>query len=121
MFFASAMTWILSGAIVGLVPVATLAPPMVGLAAVAPLAASPAAPAPTGVAEIVARLFDEPVVWAGHQVVEGEKKIPVLGTLETRMDSYTLARVRRSGAGFVVEQTACRVSFEKVAGTKITM
>lgn len=77
--------------------------------------------APAQLGAIVARLFEEPVVWAGHQVVEGEKKVPVLGTLETRMDTYTLARVRRSGEGFVVEQTACRVTFKKVAGTKIKM
>lgn len=70
---------------------------------------------------VMAAWFAEPVVWAGHQVVTGEKKVPVLGTLQTRVDTYTLASVRRSGEGFVVEQTACKVNFKKVAGTKIAM
>ncbi len=93
-------------------------------ALVASMFAGPVAPvthALMNTEDLLASWFETPVVWAGHQVVTGEKKVPVLGTLSTRVDTYTLATVRRSGDQLLVEQTACEVEFKKVAGTQIDM
>ncbi len=57
--------------------------------------------------------------WAGHQVVEGTREVPVLGTLHTRMDTYTLARVRRQGDTVTIDQRACKVDFTDVGGVKV--
>ncbi len=57
--------------------------------------------------------------WAGHQVVVGSRKIPVLGELETRSDTFVLARVVRDGDDYVLEQTSCKFEIAKVAGVRI--
>lgn len=57
--------------------------------------------------------------WAGHQVVFGTREVPVLGTLETRMDTYVLARVRRSEDEIQVDQRACKVDYSDVGGVKV--
>lgn len=58
--------------------------------------------------------------WAGHQVVYGTREVPVLGTLQTQLDNYTIARVRRNGDGTVqIDERACKVSFTEVGGLKV--
>lgn len=57
--------------------------------------------------------------WAGHQVVFGTREVPVLGTLETRMDTYVLARVRRSDNEIQIDQRACKIDYSDVGGVKI--
>ena len=57
--------------------------------------------------------------WAGHQVVFGTRKVPVLGQLETRMDTYVIARVRRSDESIQIDQRACKVDYADVGGVKV--
>lgn len=57
--------------------------------------------------------------WAGHQVVYGKRDVPVLGTLQTRMDTWVIARVRRSEAEIQIDQRACKVNYEDIGGVKV--
>ncbi len=62
-----------------------------------------------------------PRVWAGHHVVFGKRKIPVRGTLRTRMDTFVLATmVEQDGHLEIVEQP-CHVEIAPVAGISVTM
>jgi hypothetical protein len=58
-------------------------------------------------------------MWAGHQVVFGETKIPILGRRETRSDSYVLAEVTKENGKITFVQRACRVTFRKVIGAQV--
>ncbi len=62
-----------------------------------------------------------PSLWAGHQVALGRREIPVKGEVETRMDSFVLARLVRQGNLVELHQTACHVRFSKVAGVTVLM
>ncbi|PRQ02759.1 hypothetical protein ENSA5_21120 [Enhygromyxa salina] len=57
--------------------------------------------------------------WAGHQVVFGKRDVPVLGTLETRMDTWVIARVRRTADSIQIDQRACKVNYSDVGGVKV--
>lgn len=58
-------------------------------------------------------------LWAGHQVLVGVRKIPILGELHTRTESFQLAMVeRRAGEIRLVQQT-CRMEIAPVAGVKV--
>jgi hypothetical protein len=57
--------------------------------------------------------------WAGHQVVYGKREVPVLGTLQTRMDTWVIARVRRTENEIQIDQRACKVNYEDVGGVKV--
>lgn len=59
---------------------------------------------------------EEEIVWAGHQVVTGIKKIPMIGELETRTDTFVVARVTRRGGAIHLVQEPCRSVVKKVAG-----
>jgi hypothetical protein len=62
-----------------------------------------------------------PTLWAGHQVTFGKRDVPFKGEVETRMDSFVLARLDRRGDIIELEQTACHVRFAKVAGVMVHM
>ena len=63
-----------------------------------------------------------PTTWAGHQVTFGRREIAFKGEVETRMDSFVLARLRRLDGGVLeLTQTACHVRFSKVAGVMVHM
>ena len=60
-------------------------------------------------------------LWAGHQAVFGEKKVPFLGRQQTRSDYYVLAEVRRSGSAIDLVQRSCESQFRKVGGIQTSM
>jgi hypothetical protein len=62
-----------------------------------------------------------PTLWAGHQVALGQRKIPFRGEVETRVDSFVLARLERHGDRVVLRQTACHVRFSAVAGVVVQL
>lgn len=62
-----------------------------------------------------------PTLWAGHQVSFGQRKVPFKGKVQTRTDSFVIARLRRDGQLIELEQTACQVRFSKVAGVRVHM
>lgn len=59
-----------------------------------------------------------PELWAGHQVVFGSKKLPLLGTVETRTDTFVLAEVKRTAGGLELVERPCEVRFGEVAGAR---
>ncbi len=59
--------------------------------------------------------------WVGHQVTYGERRVPILGALATRTDTFIVARVRRFGDLLELEQTACAVTFAPVLGVDVAM
>ncbi len=60
--------------------------------------------------------------WVGHQVTLGRREIPVMGTLETRTDTWVVAEVRRVDAATLeLTERACRVQIAEAAGARITM
>lgn len=73
-------------------------------------------PAASGLHEL-----ELPTLWAGHQVALGRRDIPFKGEVETRMDSFVLARLVRNGDLVELRQTACHVRFSKVAGVMVHM
>jgi hypothetical protein len=62
-----------------------------------------------------------PELWAGHQVTLGETKVPFIGRVKTKTESYVLAKVTRRGGRIFLDQEACAVSFAKVAGVRVEM
>jgi hypothetical protein len=64
---------------------------------------------------------EAPELWAGHQVSFGTREIPFRGEVTTRMDTLVLGRVRREGDRLVIDQEACAVRFDEVAGVRVSM
>ncbi len=64
---------------------------------------------------------DKHEIWVGHQVVFGETVIPVLGKRETRSDNFLLAKVIRKDNSIEILQTACKVEFKEIIGTKVAI
>jgi hypothetical protein len=60
-------------------------------------------------------------VWVGHQVVRGHRSIPVIGDVETVVDTYTIASVTEKGGRMELKQKPCAVRFKEVMGVKTTM
>lgn len=60
-------------------------------------------------------------VWAGHQITYGSRKVPFRGRVQTRTDTYVLARVNRDGDKLVLRQKACSIDFKPVGGVKVRM
>lgn len=63
----------------------------------------------------------EEEIWLGRQVVVGTKPLMIIGDVETRTESYLLARVTRSENTLTIEQQACSVSFGEVFGVQTAM
>lgn len=59
-------------------------------------------------------------LWAGHQVLLGTRKIPILGAFETRTDSFQLAVVEREEDRIVLRQRTCRMEIAPVAGVHVS-
>lgn len=91
---------------------------LAGAYALALLSTNPVAPASVPKSASAER----PTLWAGHQVTFGKRDIPFKGEVETRMDSFVLARLRERDDGVIeLDQTACHVRFSKVAGVMVHM
>lgn len=63
---------------------------------------------------------ETPTLWAGHQIVWGTRKIPLIGSLDTRTDTYVIARMEKVGDELKLVQNACRFDIAKVAGVKVS-
>ena len=59
--------------------------------------------------------------WAGHQVVEAKRDLPLLGEITTSMETFMLAKVSRTPDGLTLEQRPCRVLFERKLGVEVIM
>lgn len=59
-------------------------------------------------------------LWVGHQVVKGARSVPILGTLETRTDSYYLATVERRDGELRLVQRTCKMEVARFAGVQVS-
>lgn len=61
-----------------------------------------------------------PELWVGHQVVVGERKVPLIGRVATRTDSYFLAKVQRDEGRIRVEMQTCKSDIAEAAGVQVS-
>lgn len=59
-------------------------------------------------------------LWAGHQILIGVRKLPILGELHTRTESFQLAVVERHEGEIHLKQRTCRMEIAPVAGVKVS-
>ena len=55
-------------------------------------------------------------VWAGHEVLEGKRRIPVYGEKETHTENFVIAQVERTRTRIEIRQKLCRVEIRPVKG-----
>jgi len=60
-------------------------------------------------------------MWAGHQATVGARRVPILGRLVTRSDTFLLARIRRDGDEVHLEQQLCKLDIAPFAGVKVSL
>jgi len=60
-------------------------------------------------------------VWAGHQVSFGKRDVPFKGEVQTRTDTWTIARVSHDDDKIILSQEACTVIIRPVAGVRVRM
>lgn len=60
-------------------------------------------------------------MWAGHQATVGARRVPILGVLVTRSDTFLLARIRRDGDEVHLEQQLCKLDIAPFAGVKVSL
>lgn len=60
-------------------------------------------------------------VWAGHQVSNGKRKIPLYGEKETHTENYFIAEVHRTPARIDIRQKTCRIDIRPIKGVTPTM
>lgn len=59
-------------------------------------------------------------IWAGHQLVLGSRSVPILGTLETRSETYLIAKVERDGEEIRLVQKLCKLEIARFAGVRVS-
>ena len=59
--------------------------------------------------------------WAGHQVSNGKRKIPLYGEKETHTENYFIAEVRRTASRIDIRQKLCRIDIRPIKGVTPTM
>ena len=55
-------------------------------------------------------------VWAGHQVLNGKRKIPLYGEKETHTENYFIAEVYRTPSRIDIRQKLCRFEVRPIKG-----
>ena len=60
-------------------------------------------------------------VWAGHQVSNGRRKIPLYGEKETHTENYFIAEVHRTASRIDIRQKTCRIDIRPIKGVTPTM
>jgi hypothetical protein len=60
-------------------------------------------------------------VWAGHQVSNGKRKIPLYGEKETHTENYFIAEVHRMPSRIDIRQKLCRIDIRPIKGVTPTM
>ena len=60
-------------------------------------------------------------VWAGHQVLEGKRRIPIYGEKETHTENFVVAEVQRTGTRIDIRQKLCRVEIRPIKGVSANM
>ncbi len=53
-------------------------------------------------------------VWAGHQVLNGKRKVPIYGEKDTHTENYLIAEVHRSPGHIEIIQKICRIDISPI-------
>jgi len=59
--------------------------------------------------------------WAGHQVSNGKRKIPLYGEKDTHTENYFIAEVHRTPSRIELRQRVCRIDIRPIKGVTPTM
>lgn len=62
-----------------------------------------------------------PRMWAGHQVMLGQRTVPLKGTVQTRTDTFVIAQMSRDGELVEFTESACRVRFSSIGGVTVSI
>jgi hypothetical protein len=68
-----------------------------------------------------ARVEPRMEVWAGHEVLNGKRKIPLYGEKETHTENYVIAEVHRTPTRIDIYQKLCRIDIRPIKGVTPTM
>ena len=60
-------------------------------------------------------------LWAGHQVSNGKRKIPLYGEKDTHTENYFIAEVHRTPSRIELRQRVCRIDIRPIKGVTPTM
>jgi hypothetical protein len=60
-------------------------------------------------------------VWAGHQVLNGKRKIPLYGEKETHTENFFIAEVHRIPSRIDIRQKLCRIDIRPIKGVLASM
>jgi hypothetical protein len=60
-------------------------------------------------------------VWAGHQVLNGKRKVPIYGDKETHTENYLIAEVHRSPGHIEIIQKICRIDIQPIKSVLASM
>lgn len=79
--------------------------------------------APTTASEDAVRASadDRAVVWAGHHVSLGTRRVPMKGVVRTRTDAFYLGRLERAGKGWKMVQTPCDIRMAPMGGVNVSL
>jgi hypothetical protein len=60
-------------------------------------------------------------VWAGHQVLNGKRKVPLYGEKDVHTENYLIAEVRRSASHIDIIQKNCRIDISPIKSVLANM
>jgi hypothetical protein len=60
-------------------------------------------------------------VWAGHQVLNGKRKVPIYGEKDTHTENYLIAEVRRSPGRIEILHKICRIDISPIKNVLASM
>jgi hypothetical protein len=60
-------------------------------------------------------------VWAGHQVLNGKRKVPIYGEKDTHTENYLIAEVHRSPGHIEIIQKICRIDISPIKNVLASM
>jgi hypothetical protein len=60
-------------------------------------------------------------VWAGHQVLDGKRKVPIYGEKDTRTENYLIAEIHRFPNHIDVIQKTCRIDIHPIKSVVASM
>jgi len=60
-------------------------------------------------------------VWAGHQVLNGKRKVPIYGEKDTHTENYLIAEVHRLPGHIEIIQKTCRIDIQPIKSVLASM
>jgi hypothetical protein len=60
-------------------------------------------------------------VWAGHQVLNGKRKVPIYGEKDTHTENFLIAEVHRSADHLDIIQKICRIEIQPIKNVLASM